>query len=266
MSHGVPAGPDIDISTPHSARIWNYWLGGKDYYPVDREAGERYKEHFPNVERNARESRYFLHRTVRFLATECGIRQFLDVGTGLPTVDNTHQVAQRAAPDARVVYVDNDPLVLAHAKALLTSSPEGETAYVDADLREPAAILRAAAGTLDLALPVAVISSDVMGHVTDTPEAYRLVRALVDGVGGGSYLMLSHGAAGDAELTAAQDEYNASGAVPYLLRTPEEIHGFFDGLDLVEPGVVPMPHWRPDIPGTEEDVPSVGWGGVARIP
>ncbi|WP_129843278.1 SAM-dependent methyltransferase [Streptomyces sp. RFCAC02] len=258
-----PAG--IDTSVPHSARIWNYWLGGKDNYRVDREAGDAYRRTVPGIDAMARASRYFLTRSIRFLAGEAGIRQFLDVGTGLPTVDNTHEVAQRVAPSSRIVYVDNDPLILLHAQALLTSAPEGVTQYIDADLHDPAAVLAGAAATLDFDRPVGLILSDVMGHVADYAAARDIVRRLVAGLSPGSYLMLSHGAANDPELIAAQEDYNDTGAVPYILRTQEQITGFFDGLDLLDPGVVPMPEWRPDV--VVGDYPaSVGMGGVARVP
>ena len=170
----------IDTSVPHSARIWNYWLGGKDNYPVDREAGDRYVEIFPGIIDLARHSRAFLTRTVRFLAGEAGIRQFLDIGTGLPTVDNTHQVAQRVAPESRIVYVDNDPLVLAHARALLTSTPEGACAYIDADLREPEKILDKAAETLDFSRPIGLMLMGILGHIEDYDEARSIVSRLLD--------------------------------------------------------------------------------------
>ncbi len=213
--------PEFDTSVPHSARIWNYWLGGRDNFPADQAAGDAYRERFPDIDECARVSRHFLNRAVRYLAGDAGVRQFLDVGTGLPTVDNTHEVAQRADPQARIVYVDNDPMVLAHAHALLNSSPQGRTDYIDADLREPETILRAAARTLDFARPVALILSDVMGHIPDLDQAYDIVRRLTGGLPPGSYRMLSHGVRGEAHLNAAQDEYNDSGAVPYILRTPE---------------------------------------------
>src|SRR5215831_18678307 len=158
--------PKIDTSVPYSARIWNYWLGGKDNYPVDRAAGEEYVKVFPGIVDIARHSRYFLARAVRFLAGDVGIRQFLDVGTGLPTADNTHEVAQRVAPESRILYVDNDPLVLAHARALLTSSSEGLCEYVDADVRDPATILSIAGGVLDFTRPIALMLMGIMGHFT----------------------------------------------------------------------------------------------------
>src|SRR5206468_11873191 len=169
-------GTGIDTTIPHSARIWNYWLGGKDNYAVDREAGDAFAALYPPITVNAREARAFLRRVVRFLAGEVGIRQFLDIGTGLPTADNTHQVAQRVAPEARVVYVDNDPMVLAHARALLTSTKEGVTAYINADLGETDKIMAEASKTPDFAKPIGLILSGVMGHVTDTAQARSIVR------------------------------------------------------------------------------------------
>jgi hypothetical protein len=239
------AGTAIDTTVPHSARIWNYWLGGKDNYAVDREAGDQYREIFPGIAVVARTSRAFLTRAVRYLAGEAGIRQFLDIGTGLPTADNTHQVAQRVAPESRIVYVDNDPLVLAHARALLTSSPEGATEYLDADLRDPAAILDAAADLLDFKRPIALMLMGIMGHFTDE-EAYPIVSRLLAGLPSGSYFALYDGADTNEAFNEAQRGYNESGAVPYYLRSPEQFARFFEGLELVEPGVVPVPHWRPD--------------------
>ena len=258
----------IDTSVPHSARIWNYWLGGKDNYPVDRAAGDQYKETFPGVVDVARASRLFLTRSVRYLAGEAGVRQFLDVGTGLPTVDNTHEVAQRIAPDARIVYVDNDPLVLVHARALLTSTREGATDYVEADLHEPESILEAAAKTLDLSQPVGLILSGIMGHVPDGDEARSIVRALLGPLPSGSYLSLNDGTsvvAGEA-VEEAQDEYNEGGAVPYQLRSPEEIGRFFEGLELVEPGLVSCPLWPPEPSRGEDPKPVDAFGAVGRKP
>jgi S-adenosyl methyltransferase len=179
---------------PHSARIWNYWLGGKDNYPVDRAAGDQFRGVYPGIVHVAREGRGFLTRAVRFLAGEAGIRQFLDIGTGLPTADNTHEVAQRVAPDARIVYVDNDPVVLAHARALLTSSPEGATRYVDADLHDPDQILAAAGPNLDLSQPVGLMLMGVLGHITDDEEARSILDRLLGALPSGSYLALYDGA------------------------------------------------------------------------
>jgi len=257
------AGTGIDTTVPHSARIWNYWLGGKDNYAVDRQAGDQYREIFPGIAVVARTSRGFLTRAVRYLAGEAGIRQFLDIGTGLPTADNTHEVAQRVAPESKIVYVDNDPLVLAHARALLNSSPEGATEYLDADIRNPAAILDAAAGLLDFKQPIALMLMGIMGHFTDE-EAYPIVSRLQAGLPAGSYFALYDGASTNEAFNQAQEGYNASGAVPYYLRSPEQFRRFFEGLELIEPGVVPVPLWRPD-PGAEP-VEIYSYCGVGRKP
>jgi hypothetical protein len=255
----------IDTSVPHSARIWNYWLGGKDNYAVDREAGDAYRAIFPGIIDVARTSRQFLTRAVRYLAGEAGIRQFLDIGTGLPTADNTHEVAQRVAPESRIVYVDNDPLVLAHARALLTSNPGGSIEYLDADIRNPEAILQAAAALLDFRRPVALMLMGIMGHFTDA-EAYPIVRRLLAGLPSGSYFALYDGADTDPAFNEAQRGYNQSGAVPYYLRSPEQFARFFDGLELVEPGVVPVPHWRPDPGSAWQAEPVYNYCGVGRKP
>jgi hypothetical protein len=260
------APPEIDTSVPHSARVWNYWLGGKDNYPVDRAAGDQFREVFPAIAETARAGRGFLTRTVRYLAGEAGVRQFLDVGTGLPTADNTHEVAQRVAPESRIVYVDNDPVVLTHARALLTSSPEGVTQYVDADLRDPARILEAAARTLDLGRPVALMLMGIMGHVTDDEQARSVIGRLMDALSSGSYLALYDGNDTNPAGVAAQDDYNRSGAAPYRLRSPEQLAAFFDGLELVEPGVVPVSQWRPDPADGDLPPPVDASGGVGRKP
>jgi hypothetical protein len=265
----APGPPEIDTSVPHSARIWNYWLGGKDNYPVDRAAGDRYRATYPEIVDVARASRRFLTRAVRFLAGEARIRQFLDIGTGLPTVDNTHEVAQQVAPESRVVYVDNDPVVLAHARALLTSAREGGTAYVDADVHDPDRILEAAGKTLDLDRPVGLMLLGILGHVTDDDEARSIVRRLMAALPPGSYLTVCDGTNDISEAgVAAQDHYNESGAVPYRLRSAQELAAFFDGLELVEPGVVSCPRWRPDpadlAAGPPPEMDQVA--GVARKP
>jgi O-methyltransferase involved in polyketide biosynthesis len=261
----VPPTSKIDTTVPHSARIWNYWLGGKDHYPVDRAAGDKYRETYPGIVDTARAVRYFMARAVRYLSAEAGVRQFLDVGTGLPAVDNTHEIAQRVAPESRIVYVDNDPLVLAHARALLSSRPEGACDYVDADMRDPAQILTAAARTLDLGQPVALLLMGVLGHVSDYAVARAVVDGLLDAFPPGSYLALADSVrAGDAHI-AAGENYAETGAVPYQLRSPEEIAGFFHGLEPVEPGVVPVQDWRPD-PAPFPAIPVDTLGGVARKP
>jgi hypothetical protein len=262
------ASPGFDVSVPHSARVWNYWLGGKDNYPVDRAAGDQFRAVFPEIVDAARTSRGFLTRAVRYLAGEAQVRQFLDVGTGLPTADNTHEVAQRVAPECRIVYVDNDPLVLTHARALLTSTPEGATNYVDADLHDPDKILEAAARTLDFHQPVALMLMGILGHVGDYQEARSITRRLLDPLPSGSYLALNDGTSIiSKEGAEAQEGYNESGAIPYHLRTPEQIAGFFEGLDLVEPGVVSCPRWRPAA-GTGGGLPEEvdAFGGVGRKP
>ncbi len=240
----APAG--IDTSVPHSARIWNYWLGGKDNFAVDRAVGEQVQSMFPGIALVARVQREFLVRAVSYLAGPAGIRQFLDIGTGLPSADNTHQVAQRAAPAARVVYVDNDPVVLVHARALLTSSPEGATAYVEADLRGSARILTAAAQTLDLSQPVALMLLGILGHIGSDDEAASIVKTLLAGLAAGSYLVIADGVNTSEAGNQAQARYNEQSPVPYYLRRPEQIAAFFEGLRLVEPGVVSCSQWRPD--------------------
>jgi hypothetical protein len=251
---------------PHSARIWNYWLGGKDNFAVDREAGDAWAATFPGVRDIALASRSFLTRSIRYLAEEAGIRQFLDIGTGLPTADNTHQVAQRIAPEARIVYIDNDPMVLAHARALLTSTKQGVTAYINADLGETDKIMAEAGKTLDFAKPIGLILSGVMGHVTDTAQARSIVRNLMGYLPSGSYLSLNDGTSvvGGEQVEQATQDYNESGAIPYVQRTPEEIASFFDGLELVEPGVVSCPRWRPEDPAGDLPAEVDAFGGVAR--
>ncbi|GGV42368.1 hypothetical protein GCM10010182_78850 [Actinomadura cremea] len=261
MSDQVPV-PGIDTTVPQVARIWNYWLGGKDNFPVDREVGDRILRMLPDVARLARASRLYLNRVVWFLAAEAGVRQFIDIGTGLPTVDNTHEVAQRAAPESRIVYVDNDPMVLAHAKALLTSTPEGRTAYVHADLRDPERILRAAAETLDLEEPVALTLMGVLEFVTDDDEAYSIVRRLMDAFAPGSYLAMYDGTnvVHGAESDKIMEVWNASGNASLVLRSPEAIARFFEGLEILRPGVVPVTRWRPEHPADDVDA----YGAVGR--
>jgi SAM-dependent methyltransferase len=264
---GVSAKFDPTVS--HSARIWNYWLGGKDNFQVDREIGDQFRELFPDIVDIARGSRGFLSRAVSYLAGECGIRQFLDIGTGLPTADNTHQVAQRVAPDSRVVYVDNDPMVLAHARALLVGTSEGTTEYIDADLHDPEKILDAAARTtLDFSRPVGLMLMNILGHVPDLEEARSIVRRLVDALPAGSYLVVADGTnvVRGEEFEAAIAVWNASGSLPYHLRSLEQIASLFDGLELVEPGLVSCPLWRPDPadPAARREVDE--FGAVGRKP
>ena len=260
-------GPAIDSSMPHSARVWNYWLGGKDFYPVDRMVGDQVMQVFPDISRLARADRAFLGRAVRFLAGEAGIRQFLDIGTGIPAANNTHEVAQSVAPDSRVVYVDNDPIVLVHARALLASSLQGSTQYVEGDLRDSGPILNAAAATLDFAQPVALMLLGIMHLISDSEEPYRIVAALMDALPSGSYLALSHPAIDiNAAQAEAQRRYNERVSTPQTLRTRDEVARFFDGLELVPPGLSYVHAWRPD---PDERAPSStvsAHGGVARKP
>ena len=254
----------IDTGVPHSARIFNYWLGGKDNYPADREAGDRFIQTFPEIVALARSGRQFLIRTVRYLAAEAGIRQFLDIGTGLPTADNTHEIAQRVAPQARIVYVDNDPLVLAHAQALLVGAPEGATDYLDAGLDEPEVILARAAKTLDFSEPVAVVLMGILAHIEDYERAREIVRTLMAAVPSGSYLVVRDGVDTDPAYCEAIDRYNRTGAVPYHLRTAEQIEGYLDGLELVEPGVVSCPLLWPGTTDIRTPVELAVLGGIGR--
>ncbi|KMS75399.1 S-adenosyl methyltransferase [Streptomyces viridochromogenes] len=260
---GQEALPKIDTSVPQSARIWNYWLGGKDNYEVDRVAGDAFRKIFPGIETGARAARYFLARAVRHLAAEKGIRQFLDIGTGLPSVDNTHEIAQRVAPDSRIVYVDNDPLVLAHARALLTSTPEGVTNYVDADLRDPGTIVREAGKTLNFDQPIALMLMGILGHIEDYDEARSIVRRLVDALPSGSYLVHYDSTDTSEAYLQAIQEYNDGGSIPYILRSPEQIAGFFEGLELLEPGVASCSRWRPDAGAWGLPAEVHQYGGVA---
>ncbi|WP_327747825.1 SAM-dependent methyltransferase [Streptomyces europaeiscabiei] len=241
----------IVTTRPVAARIWNYWLGGGDYYEVDRKAGDEIRWLHPSIEDYARADRQFLGRAVRHLAADVGIRQFLDIGAGLPTAENTHEVAQHIAPDARIVYVDNDPLVLVHARALLTSSPEGRTDHVDEDLRNVDSVLEHAARTLDLTRPVALMLLDVLAFIHDDENPYGIVRHLMDALPSGSHLVLSHTITSpewpDVDIAAAW--WNEHGIPRLTQRTPEVIAGFFAGLDLLEPGVVSCTRWRPEISG-----------------
>jgi hypothetical protein len=217
----------------------------------------------------ARASRGFLTRAMRYLAAEAGIRQFLDIGTGLPAANNTHQVAQVVAPECRIVYVDNDPLVLVHARTLLTSTPEGATDYLQADLREPDTILRAAARTLDFDRPVALMLMGILGHVADDEEARSIVRRLLAALPSGSYLALNNGTKRISKaMEQAQEGYNRSGAAPYVLRGTEQIASFFEGLELVGPGLVSCPRWRPDPADTRDGLPAEvdAFGGAGRKP
>ncbi|MEV8512272.1 SAM-dependent methyltransferase [Dactylosporangium sp. NPDC051484] len=264
----------IDTSTPHPARRYNYWLGGKDNFAADRESGDAIAKVFPAIRTTALENRAFLRRAVRFLAAEAGVRQFLDVGTGIPTANNTHEVAQSIAPESRIVYVDNDPIVLTHARALLTSTPQGATAYIDADLRDPASILAhdSVRGTLDFDRPIALMLIAIVHFLFDEHRPYDTVRRLVDALPSGSYVVMTHGTSDLASAAMRQhaEEEIRSGrlrldAVP---RSKDEIARFFDGLELVDPGIAPIVEWRSTVP--PQDRPPLAdaalYGVVARVP
>lgn len=266
--------PVIDTSHPHSARMYDHYLGGKDHFEVDRQAAEAVAEVFPEVYTCARELRYFMHRATRVLAQEHGIRQWLDIGTGIPTEPNLHQIAQSVAPEARVVYADNDPLVLKYAERLMLTAPGGRTAYVHADLREPEELLNSPelADVLDLNRPVALSLNAILHFVPDDQDGYGLVARFVDALPSGSALALSH--CTPEFDTATWERVIAlyyQGGTPAQVRTREEGKRFFEGLDLIDPGIAVAHTWRP-APEDEErvagltDVQVAGWGGVAIKP
>ncbi|MCG5449373.1 MULTISPECIES: SAM-dependent methyltransferase [Micromonospora] len=263
-------GPDPELAAklqpdvPHAARIWNYWMGGKDNFQSDRAAGDAVAEVYPEIVLMAQQSRVFLVRAVRHLAAEAGIRQFLDIGTGLPTMQNTHAVAQGVAPDSRIVYVDNDPMVLVHARALLASTTsEGVTTYVPADYHDPEKILAEAAQTLDFDQPIAVMYMGVMGYEPDLDVVRSIVGRTMDAVPSGSHLVLWDGTNTSPAVVSGAERLAQSGGVPYILRSPEELESCFDGLAMVEPGLVPIPLWRPEEP---DAVGIDAYGAVARKP
>jgi hypothetical protein len=259
--------PEFDTSVPHSARVYDYWLGGKDNFAADRELGERTIEAYPNVVFSVRANRAFLARTVRFLARDEGIGQFLDVGTGIPTANNTHEVAQRYAPDSRIVYVDNDPIVLLHAQALLKSSPEGVCAYIDADMHKPDVILAEAAKTLDFSQPVAVMLVAVLQYAGDDAEVSRIVNRLMAACVPGSFLVISHPASDiDPEQVAEfARRFNEAGPEKMTRRDRAGVTRLFEGLALLEPGVTRTAKWRPDSELGAAS-PAALWAGVARKP
>jgi hypothetical protein len=257
----------FDTSVAHCARVYDYWLGGKDNFAADRAAAEQAIRDCPEVVPTAQANRRFLARTVRYLAADAGIRQFLDIGTGIPTENNTHEVAQAVAPDSRVVYVDNDPLVLTHARALLTSHSDGATAYEEADLRDPERILGLAARLLDLRRPVAVLLLAILHHVDDEDDPHKIVATLMNAVPSGSYLVLSHPASdiGTEAVAKMARSLNEIMAEKITARDRATVARFFDGLELVEPGLVRVSDWRPPA-GTGAGFPAAIWAGVARKP
>ncbi|WP_328500598.1 SAM-dependent methyltransferase [Streptomyces sp. NBC_00457] len=261
-SHTPPGGsPRLNTAVAHNARVWNYWIGGKDNYEVDQQVGEHVATMFPVIRDIARADREFLGRAVRFLAGERGVRQFLDIGTGLPTAENTHEIAQRLAPEARIVYVDNDPIVLAHARTLLTGTPEGVTDYVDADVHDPDAILERAARSLDFTRPVAVMMLGILNFVLDTDKARHIVGRVMEAVPSGSFLVLTHPTF-DADLGGegqipAMKFWNENATPPITARSRADISAFLEGLELLDPGMVPCSQWGagPDLPAA---VPQFG--------
>jgi hypothetical protein len=257
------APPELDTGVANPARIYDYWLGGKDNFAPDREAAEKVIEVFPGIIPGVQANRAFLGRAVRYLADEAGVRQFLDIGTGIPTKSNVHEVAQEVAPESRIVYVDNDPMVLTHALALLTSTPEGATSYIESDLRDVDKILREAAATLDFDQPIAITLLMILMLVENPHE---IVTRLMDAVPSGSYLVITH-PAGDVDtgqISEAYEELNERmGDVQGTLRTREEVAGFFDGLEMVPPGLVQLHRWRPD-PGTDVSYEIPAYSGVGR--
>jgi SAM-dependent methyltransferase len=258
------------VSVAHPARIYDYWLGGKDNFAVDRAAGDQVIELRPEIVHAVRSNRRFLRRSVRYLAAEAGIRQFLDIGTGLPSANNTHEVAQLAAPDSRIVYVDNDPIVLTHARALLTSADEGKTAYVSSDLRDTEAVLTEAAKTLDFAQPTALMFLMTLQYIPDSDDPHAIVRKYVDALAPGSFLVLSDPIIieDDSVLAESNRRMNEGmgGKTTQTRRPPADIARFFDGLEILEPGLVRLNRWRPgvDEPRMERDIPALA--AIARKP
>lgn len=261
----MPDLPEFDVTVASPARVWNFICGGKDHFASDRETAEKVLAAYPSMPQIARATRRFLSEAVSLLAGPCGIRQFLDIGTGLPIEDNTHEVAQRLAPDARVVYADYDPSVLRHAQALLTSTPEGATGYIQADLRDTGTILREAARTLDFSQPVAILLIAVLHFIPDADGPYEIVRRLLDAAAPGSYLVVQHAPSDlrDGEMSELSREYNAAASAAISARSRDQVAGFFEGLDMTEPGLVNLPQWWPG----EEPGPGVAsYVGIGRKP
>jgi hypothetical protein len=272
QGHGTGTDPelpqDINTDVAHPARVYDYWLGGKDNFPADRALAEHIMEAIPTMRTMAAANRAFLSRAVRYLAEEAGIRQFLDIGTGIPTSPNVHEVAQAVAPDSRVVYVDNDPIVLAHARALLTSQEAGETSFIGADLRQPKSILDhpTLTSTLDLSQPVAVMLVAVLMYFrdTDNPNPFEMVATLLDAMPSGSYLAITHPTADfNAEAMGGAVAAAERSGVTLVPRNQAETEEFFAGLEMVNPGVTPVLSWRPDEP-PDDPRSAYYWAGIAR--
>jgi hypothetical protein len=259
--------PEFNTGVAHSARVYDYWLGGKDNYAADRALGDLMIKAIPSLRAMARANRDFLSRAVRYLAHEAGVTQFLDIGTGIPTVGNTHEVAQEASPHSRVVYVDNDPIVLAHARALMPSHPAGKTAYIHADIREPDKILAdpALQDTLDLGQPVALMLVAIMMLFGDDENPQGWVRTLIDALPPGSYVAITHptGDFNPAEVAEATSAAQHAG-INLVPRDRAGVASFLDGLELVDPGLVPVLAWRPDGPQPQDPQAAYYWAAIGR--
>jgi trans-aconitate methyltransferase len=260
--------PPYDTTVAHPARVYNYWLGGKDNFEADRVVGEQTKAAYPDIVSGVRAQRAFLASAVRYLVTHCGVRQFLDVGTGLPAAENTHEVAQSLAPESRVVYVDNDPMVLAHARALLTSAPEGACAYLDADIRDTGNVLRAASGLLDFGQPIAVMLIGLLHLIPDADDPAGIVARLVDELPAGGWLAIAHPASDVArdKVATMTDRYNQRVTTAATLRTHAEISAFFAGTELLPPGVVQYHQWHPGEPARDAEGEVAAYCGLGRKP
>ena len=269
---GTPDGwapPGIDTSVPHSARMYDWWIGGKDNFAADRALGAAFAQAIPSIRTMAKENRRFLHRVVRFLAAEAGIRQFLDIGTGIPTSPNVHEIAQEIAPETRVVYVDNDPIVLVHARALMVSGDRGTTEYIDADLREPRRILddEALGDTLDLSQPVGLLMIAILMLVSDEDDPWGKARTLMDALPSGSYVAITHpGQDFNPEAMAGVVAAATQGGMTLVPRVRDDVARFFADWELVEPGVVPVMAWRPEGQPPADPNAAYYWAGVARKP
>jgi SAM-dependent methyltransferase len=264
-----PAPNELNTNVPQSARVYDYWLGGKDNFPADRAMAEAIAQQVPSIRAQVRTQRAFMGRAVRYLVAEAGIRQFLDIGTGIPSAGNVHEVAQELAPEARVVYVDNDPIVLTHSRALLSSAPGGQLAFILADLRRPEAILDdpAIARTLDLGQPVGLVLVGIMHHLRDDDDPQAILATLLDALVPGSYLVLTQSTPDfDPEAMRGLAEVSERGGITNVPRSFADTERFFAGLDLVQPGLVPLPDWRPDLGPAQEGGQSYAYGGVARKP
>ena len=270
---GPPPATKLDPSVAHIARVRDYWLGGRDNFAVDRQVGEEAMAAFPGLVNSVRTTRAFLGRAVRFLTADAGVRQFLDIGAGIPTAHSTHEVAQSIAPDALVCYVDRDPVVFGHARALLASGRHGRTSYFEADLRDTGKILVEAASVLDLTQPVALLLNAVLQFIPDDAEPGQIVCMLLDAMPPGSFLVLSHPASdlGREARPAPGSPLGQLLAGPVTRRSHDEVSRFFGGLRLLPPGLVRLPEWRPG--GAEPDPaeltagPASGpalWGGVGQ--